>query len=529
MLGLWCKDNASEKVFLMLHKLSGLKPQSNISPLDLSRGLHRLMSDGACSQIMGALAGGAFLVAFALYLGASNTSIGIIAALSPLTQVLQIPAILLIERVKRRKLIVVCMAGMSRSLLVLMATLPWLLPEGYRLLAFLSCLGLYYALGTVSGCAWNAWMHDLIPQDIMGRFFGKRLAVATACAALLSLGAGFLVDHGILVMDDDRIVWSTLFACAAVAGLIGVYHLSRVPEPTMVSQPTESIFHLLATPFRDGDFRNLLFFLGTWNFAINLAAPFYTVYMLKSLQLSLAWIMGLSVLSQAINVLFFRIWGALADRFSNKSCLTVAGPLFVIGIAIWPFLTLPEKHVLTLPLLILIHVISGISTAGVTLCSSNIALKSAPKGKAMVFLAGNALVNGIAASVAPILAGLMGDFFANEELSFQINWFSSALNADRFRVSAISIQGMDFIFVLAVLVGIYAGHRLIVVKEEGEVEEKIVITELYNETRHALRNVGNVAGIRHLTYFPYAFVTQSIQHSRKGIRSITKRIKIKPR
>lgn len=512
----------------MLQKLSSLKPQSSISPLDLSRGLHRLMLDGSCSQIMGALAGGAFLVAYALSLGAGNTSIGIIAALSPLTQVLQIPAILLIERVKRRKLIVVCMAGASRSLLVLMAGLPFLLPPGYRLAAFLSCLCCYYALGTISGCAWNAWMYDLIPQDIMGRFFGKRLAVATACAALLSLAAGFLVDHAILVWSDERLVYSVLFAVAAIAGLYGVYNLSRVPEPTMTPQKMESIFHLLTTPFRDGNFRNLLLFLGTWNFAINLAAPFYTVYMLKSLQLSLGLIMGLSVLSQAINVVFFRIWGVLADRFSNKSCLTVAGPLFVIGIAIWPFLTLPEKHVLTMPLLVLIHVISGISTAGVTLCSSNIALKSAPKGKAMVFLAGNALVNGIAASVAPILAGLMGDFFATEELNFQINWFSTALQSDRFKMSALSIQGMDFIFVFAVFVGIYAGHRLIVVKEEGEVEEKIVITELYNETRHALRNVGNVAGIRHLTYFPYALLAQGFQQSRKGIRHITRRIKTKP-
>lgn len=236
--------------------------------------------------------------------------------------------------------------------------------------------------------------------------------------------------------------------------------------------------------------------------------------------------MGLSVLSQAINVLFFRIWGALADRFSNKSCLTVAGPLFVIGIAIWPFLTLPEKHVLTIPLLVLIHVISGISTAGVTLCSSNIALKCAPKGKAMAFLAANSLVNGVAASVAPILAGLMGDVFATEQLDFQINWLNSGLGTERFHLPVLSIQGMDFIFVFAVLMGIYAGHRIVAVKEQGEVEERIVITELYNETRHAFRSVANIGGLRHLTYFPYAFLLTGLQSSKKGIRQLTRRIKV---
>ena len=67
-----------------------LRPQETVSETDLQTGLRMLMFDGVCTQIMGTLAGGAFLVAYALILGASNFYIGLIAALGPLAQMLQI-------------------------------------------------------------------------------------------------------------------------------------------------------------------------------------------------------------------------------------------------------------------------------------------------------------------------------------------------------------------------------------------------------------------------------------------------------
>ena len=503
-------------------------PQEHIGDKDLEKGLKYLMHDGAMSTIMGSLTGGAFLVTFALLLGASNLSIGVIAAASPLSQIMQIPSILLIEKIRSRKRIVVFAATMGRIFLLSCAFLPWLPYPDLRLPLFVTALFLYSAMGAVSGCAWNTWMHDLIPEAIMGRFFGKRLAVSTAFAAILSLAAGVWLDRS-FGPDGGTKTYSLLFFIGSMAGFYGVFALSQVPEPKMSTHQFESLIPMMKKPFRDKNYRRLIAFLATWNFAVNLAAPFYTVYMIQVLGMSLGWIIGLSVLSQAINVIFFRIWGKLADRFSNKSCLTVAGPLFIIGIGIWPFLTMPNPHVLTIPLLILIHVLSGISTAGVTLCSSNIALKAAPKGQATVFLATNALVNGIAACIAPILAGFLSDYLQSEQLKLDLVWHSIANQSDRFNISALDFQGTDFLFVFAFVVGLYAVHRLLAVTEQGDVHERIVITELYQETRHALRSVANVAGIRHMIYFPYAIIVGALDQSRKSLGHIRRRVRRHPR
>ena len=281
--------------------------------------------------------------------------------------------------------------------------------------------------------------------------------------------------------------------------------LGRIPEPPFELERGRSFRQVLSEPLRDLNFRNLLIFLASWNFAINLAAPFFSVYMLTRLELSMTWILGLSVLSQVANILFFRIWGRIADRISNKRVLGLAGGLFIASIALWPYTTLPERYVLTIPLLILIHLLAGISTAGVNLCAGSITLKLAPRGKAAAFLATNSLASGVAATVAPALAGLAADALAPDRLSLRLDW--SSATGQRALWSPLDLAGLDFLFVAAVLFGLYSLHRLLAVREEGEIDESAA-AELYREMRRSVRHVSNVAGLRRMTAVPIGLLLQ---------------------
>src|SRR3546814_10986904 len=68
-------------------------------------------------------------------------------------------------------------------------------------------------------------------------------------------------------------------------------------------------------------------------------------------------VIALTVVSQISNLAFLNIWGRIADRFSNKSVLAVAAPLFVLCIFGWTFTSFPGPHALTMPLLFLLHVV----------------------------------------------------------------------------------------------------------------------------------------------------------------------------
>ncbi|HIJ64809.1 MAG TPA: MFS transporter [Candidatus Hydrogenedentes bacterium] len=570
-----------------------LLPKDTVSDQDVDRGMKMLLFDAAFAHSMNVLTGGAFLVAFALLLGASNKVIGFLAAAAPISQILHIPAIYLIERRRQRKALSITTAVIARSVWLLAALIPWFVPGPARIPAFLGCLLLFFSFGAVSGCSWNSWMRDLVPEKRMGRFFGKRMAIATSLGAVLSFSGGVGVDMWEKHFGTPLGAYSVLFASAGLSGLVALFFLSFVPEPKMPDEAREPMFRTLAQPFKDLNFRHFLIYVAMWSVAMNFAAPFFAVYMIKRLGLSMTWILGLSVVSQLLNIAFFGVWGRLADRFSNKSVISVTSPLFLACFMLWPLTTMPERHAFTIPILFAIHILGGITTAGFGICSSNLAFRSAPRGKATSYLAVNGLVIGAAAMLAPIAAGVAADFFENKELSIVLSatdkaekkeedavqgpeavsspappaaeprtpvpdrdvsqppvvqepdadlgiiqdvhaeqtlrrlaeWEAAARarrgpvifrepEGETVRLPAMSLEGLDFVFVIAFLLGVLALHRLGNIKEEGEAEDVMVRKEFYSEMRRAARSVSSVSGLRHLAAVPYTRMRRAITHEK---------------
>ena len=211
----------------------------------------------------------------------------------------------------------------------------------------------------------------------------------------------------------------------------------------------------------------------------------------------------LTVTSQVSNIFFLRIWGKLTDKFSNKSVLAVSGPLFILVILTWTFTTMPERYFLTIPLLFIIHFFSGVSTAGVSLGSANIALKLSPKGTAHIYMTVFSLVTALTGSIAPLLGGVFADFFSVRELSLAFNWSEPSR---QLQIYALNFKELDFLFFISFLVGLYSLHRLSQVKEEGEVEEKEVIEQLKDEVSLPLRSIASIEGIRRMTLLPISAV-----------------------
>ena len=76
-------------------------------------------------------------------------------------------------------------------------------------------------------------------------------------------------------------------------------------------------------------------FLFVWSLTSNLAIAFFAVYMLSELGLSLPAVTGLTVLGQATNILFMRVWGPMADRVGSKTVLSLSASLYLLVILGW--------------------------------------------------------------------------------------------------------------------------------------------------------------------------------------------------
>ena len=304
-------------------------------------------------------------------------SIGILSAIPLLAQVVQLPAIALVERFRQRRRITVVAVTAARLIILSLALLPYLEPPAVRVPTLLGAQLCITVLGSIAGCSLNSWLHQLLPKEGLGQFFAQRLFWSTSVGAVGAAAAGFVVDHWPL---PDRLhAYSVTFMAAALAGFASSRALSRVPEPPMTrTGPPLPVIAMIASPFRHANFRRLIVFMAAWNVASNIAAPFIAVYLLQQLHYSLGTVTTLWISSQIANALTLYLWGRLSDRLSNKSVLAVVLPLYFTCVLGLTFTTIPTDRALTLPLLYLLHVLMGLAAGGIGLATGSLGLKLAP-------------------------------------------------------------------------------------------------------------------------------------------------------
>lgn len=490
-----------------------LQPQLIIDAAERERGLRLLVNEALFSGGAAALTTGTILTAFALHLDASNVMIGLLASVPFAAQLLQLPAILLVERTRRRKLIAVLTSIIGRLMLGVMAVTAFL-KGSFALALFLGAQFILAGFGAIGSCAWNAWLRDLAPIERLGVVFARRTMWLTAVNLALGLAAALalaLSPEGSIARDW---VFAGMFAIGCLTGLISARMVARMPEPLMA--PAEGPLHLAALlrrPLGDANFRRLLAFVASWQFAVNLATPFFTVFIVRQLGFDVSFVMILSVISQAANILALRLWGRLSDRFANKSVMAVCAPAYIFSIVAMIGASQIQSRLGIMIWLGALHVAMGVSVAGVTLGSTNIALKLSPSGSATSYVAANAMATAAAAGLAPILGGLLAQFFAQRRFELLMRW----AGPHGLLSFSFGLTHWDFYFLLAGVIGLYAVHRLSLVAEQGEIERREMVNQMLGETRRTIRNISTVAGLRAATDLPATLLRDARKRLRRRL------------
>ncbi|HOX36077.1 MAG TPA: MFS transporter, partial [Methanoregulaceae archaeon] len=210
-------------------------PTQQLTPEEVERGLSSILFDGLTTHAFVTLTSGIFLIAFALELGASNIMIGLLAAIPPLAELVQIPAVGIIEKVRNRRLITVVTSLASRGLWLLVALIPFLLSPQAGISCLVILLIVYSVISSVKHCGWKSWMRDLIPDQILGMYFSRRMALSFAVGIVLSLGAGYFLDHWQNGGGGSAVTgYAVIFLIGSLIGIAGTYFLVRTPEPMMI-------------------------------------------------------------------------------------------------------------------------------------------------------------------------------------------------------------------------------------------------------------------------------------------------------
>ena len=490
--------------------LKSFLPSPTLTTHEVQRSLRLMIWEGVASGAMFSLGSGGFMAAYALALGANNLQVGLLAALPFITQIAQLPAILAVERFRKRKLIQIPAMLATQALWLPIGAVPFLLdtPGAPAVVVVIALLGLRGLFSSVWTTNWTSWMRDLVPQEVLGSYYGRRLAIITSVVAVVGLGSSFFVRwwESTSSPEDAVLAYSfLLIAGSLVFGLASPVLTLWTKEPLMPAAPDSgrSAFSVLTEPLRDKNFSQLVRFLFAWNLALNLVLPFFAVYMLSELGLSLPVVIGFTVLSQITNILFVRVWGPMADRVGSKTVLSLSVSLYLLVILGWVFTGYPDSHAFTLPLLAVLHVFAGIAAAGVYLTMSTLTLKVAPDGKATAFMGVAGVAASVGAGVGPIAGGLMADFFAVRTLGLDLTWTSPTRMLD---LPALSLSGFDFLFIISFVLGLLSLNLLVALREEGEVSRDVALGQLAAQATPTMQAISSVPGLGAVSAFSYGYL-----------------------
>ncbi len=195
---------------------------------------------------------------------------------------------------------------------------------------------LYWGSGMAIGPVWNVWVERLIPSSVRTRYFARRTSAANFGILLGLLTGGFILDR-ISTNSGPLIGFAVLFAIASVFRFTSSALLRAQHQPDflpMPGQPRATLALMRKFPAQAGS--SLLIYMLAVTFTATIASPFFTAFMLSSLEMSYSTYMALFVTALAAKVITLPFIGRLARRFGLKWVLQAAW----LGIASVPVLWL---------------------------------------------------------------------------------------------------------------------------------------------------------------------------------------------
>ncbi len=350
-----------------------------------------------------------FVALYALYYGANNAQVGWVTAVANLLGAAAFfPGARLAERtIRRKRLVLWSGGGLARVMLAALAMFPFLVSQPrLAIVAIIVFNGLRAFFSNLGNPAWTGIVADIVPQSMRGRYFSLRNIAMGVAALLVAPLAGLIIRRGNLLGAGEPVGYQLVFALAFVFGMAATASFRRLREPAVVVD--ESSAH------HRGDLRRALraspAFVGfvvsafVFNLALQVAAPFLNVYVVRVLGASTSVVGILAAISSTTALFGQRLFGRLLDERGATWVLLATG--FVIPILPLAYL------IITAPWQVGVNnILGGFVWAGYNLANFNLLLALTPEeGRPRaVALYQTAVFS--SAVLGPLLGGWLADVY----------------------------------------------------------------------------------------------------------------------
>ncbi len=352
----------------------------------------------------------AYIIPFAIAINSTNSLIAMLSSipglLGPLSQMFHSR---LIEKYKRKQIvstfklfeiisfIPLIVIAIFYFLNIIPNTLPFFLLFFFSLSLFIAQAG---------HPAWFSWVGDLVDKKERGKWFAKRTFIFGSTTLIFSIIGALFLDF-IQKRTELMIGFIILFILALIARIIALMFLRKQYEPKIkLKKEYYFSFSKFTKKSYKNNFGRFTIYRALTALAVNIASPFFAIYMLKELDFSYTLFMIVTLSQTLFSLLVIKYWGKFSDKFGNYEVLRIN----MILISIIPFLWIFSKS--PIYLIFVPQLISGIAWAGFELATGNYIYDAVTPQKRALAVSYFNLFRGIGVFVGAGIGALLIEYIA---------------------------------------------------------------------------------------------------------------------
>ena len=384
---------------------------SGLSRLEMNRGMRAFLTFGVMGAAWGQIVSinTAIFTGFALWLGVSDVTIGLLASFATGASLVQLFSLQLIGRFRNRKHAIVYSGLIEVFVRWSVLLIPFLFYRHIWVAAFLALIVIGNMFAHATSPVLNSWYGATVPDKIRGAYFARRTILVTLSGMVAAFLGGRFIDK-----VSDYKGFFIVFTVAALFGIAAYLITGRAPYPRKLEPRSVAFFGIMKAAFATQGFKPYILFYMAWSFAASIAGAYYSVFMIRHLKLSYTTIALLTNAQMVVMMIGYQLWGKLIDRYGSKPLLQT---LFIPGILaalLWMF----NKEGFY-PFLVVAMLLGGITGSGLALAANSLlySLVAEAENKPALLAAFSVLAN-TAAFLGPIIGSILSSVLADFRFSF---------------------------------------------------------------------------------------------------------------
>jgi len=342
-----------------------------------------------------------YLTAYGLFLGASPKQIGWLVALPLFFASFSQFFVTWLVRIIGSRRQFLFHVGLTQVAVLFPAAFLALMPSAHRITILIALIMVFRVGQSLTDTVWFSLMSEYLPAHERPGYFGARSRI-TGSAGVASLVLGGVVLYA-LPESIRSYGFFLLFFATAVARLISIFMLARMADVPLDHRPEHHFtFWMFIRQFRKSNFVKYVFFSAATMFSVQLAGPYFSVYLLKDLKIDYMTFMVIHFSSVIVRLISIPRWGRHADQVGNASILKLVTFLFPAIPLLWIFSS-------QLGYILVLQMFAGFLWAGYALCSTNFIYDSVSSGKRVRCLGYWTLICGMGNALGAFTGGFLAE------------------------------------------------------------------------------------------------------------------------